>query len=122
MNNKKLFIFAVMVFVAGFIGAESFVMPKKKRLIAAQVKQDNGQQLGAIIEECAQVIAAVNDLQRESIKQVHGLLEEKTSFFGGVDKNKLQEHGQLLTRIVDDLRVTHKRMKNNFTDLKNAVH
>jgi hypothetical protein len=122
MNNKKNLILVVMLLVVGFIGAENFVMLKKKRHTNAQVKQDDAQQLGEIIEECAQVIAVVNDLQQESIKHVHKLLKESNGFFSAVDKTKLQVHGQVLAKVIDDLRIMHKRMTNNFTDLKNALH
>ncbi len=123
MKNKKIFILIGMMLIAGIIGAESFVLPRRKRQTTANIKEDSGQQLGAIIEECAQVITAVNNVQKESIQQMHELLaQQQNSFFTIADKTKLQEYGQLLTKVVDDLRVTQKRMMNNFTDLKNTVH
>ena len=108
-----VFILGITVLIAGIIGAESFVLKKKKREPTVS-DEDIGQQLGAITEECNNVAGCVNVLQREAIQQLRTLLEQNSKS----DKKKLQEYGQLLTRIKDDLCVMQKRTMNNVTDLK----
>jgi hypothetical protein len=114
--------YSALVFLTFTCMPESFVTPKKKRSVSSNtLKQEIGERLGTLIKAENETIKLVNDIQRAHIDHTRELLEQKQGFFTKAEADTLHKYQETLIALEQEIESFTRRIKKNFTDLKNTV-
>ena len=108
-------------FCLGSLIAETFVVPKKKRVSTSKLKESIGQQQGDLIKTLNKQIGSRVSVQRKFILYEEALLEnDQESFFAKADAQQLQVYEKSLQNLSEVLDDCEEKIKKAYAQVQTA--
>ncbi len=115
---KRIVLF-LLVGLGGFVIAEQFVTPKKKRISTTTLKETIGHRQGDIISLNNRFISFSAMIQKFFITKTTQLLEqEANSFFAKANAVQLQEYDSAVANLVDVLDDCERKIKEAYAQVQ----
>jgi hypothetical protein len=110
---------SLVIFIATTMySAESFVIPKKRRISSTKIKENIGQNFGEIVQKSADMITCQAHMQKRCIQKTKELLEQDPeSFFVKATSQKLQETDAAVANLLEVIQDCQKKIQQAFSSV-----